>query len=47
MAFFGGIMKFDLDKEGLAGMIREMGLAMDEGDIGFLQGSFQNEKNIH
>ncbi len=33
----------NLDKEGLAGMIREMGLAMDEGDIAFCQDYFKKE----
>ena len=33
----------DLDKEGLAAMIRDMGLAMDEGDIAFCQDYFKTE----
>ena len=33
----------DLDKEGLAAMIRNMGLAMDEGDIAFCQDYFKTE----
>ncbi|MBR5187121.1 MAG: phosphoribosylformylglycinamidine synthase, partial [Clostridia bacterium] len=33
----------DLDKEGLAAMIRTMGLAMDEGDIAFCQDYFKTE----
>ena len=33
----------DLDKEGLAAMIRDMGLAMDEGDIAFCQDYFKKE----
>ena len=33
----------DLDKEGLAAMIRNMGLAMDEGDIAFCQEYFKTE----
>ncbi|MBE6665784.1 MAG: phosphoribosylformylglycinamidine synthase [Ruminococcaceae bacterium] len=33
----------DLDKDGLAAMIRNMGLAMDEGDIAFCQDYFKKE----
>ena len=33
----------DLDREGLAAMIRDMGLAMDEGDIAFCQDYFKTE----
>ena len=33
----------DLDKDGLAEMIRNMGLAMDEGDIAFCQDYFKTE----
>ena len=33
----------DLDKDGLAAMIRSMGLAMDEGDIAFCQDYFKTE----
>jgi phosphoribosylformylglycinamidine synthase len=33
----------DLDKAGLAAMIRDMGLAMDEGDIAFCQDYFKTE----
>ena len=33
----------DLDKDGLAAMIRTMGLAMDEGDIAFCQDYFKTE----
>ena len=33
----------DLDKDGLAAMIRNMGLAMDEGDIAFCQDYFKTE----
>jgi len=33
----------DLDKDGLAEMIRKMGLAMDEGDIAFCQDYFKKE----
>ena len=33
----------DLDKDGLAALIKEMGLAMDEGDIAFCQDYFKKE----
>ncbi|MBR6745290.1 MAG: phosphoribosylformylglycinamidine synthase, partial [Clostridia bacterium] len=33
----------DLDRDGLAAMIRDMGLAMDEGDIAFCQDYFKTE----
>ena len=33
----------DLDRDGLAAMIRDMGLAMDEGDIAFCQEYFKTE----